>query len=224
MHPLENTKKNVQNCFSNPSSWRVWFLRDDVSNTWWQVCILKSLYKHEIKHLTMCYWKISFSVQPHSAFSLSVSFTKEFSIKCCFLVMGDLFCSAEDIFWSSVSYVALLICFPSHMYECVIKARKIGQHQSVSLSAVLLKTARLSVPVFHDFLVAVYSLFLYLWGSEMNFRKQVISLPGKYVVTNFHMVSGKCFFHFISIVDDCFVRNFCPLGNWKPPGTKKRRN
>lgn len=60
-------------------------------------------------------------------------------------------------------YLMDIIVFPLSMYEYVIKARKIGQRQSASLSLIL-KTARtppLSVAKSYNFLVAACSLFLY---------------------------------------------------------------
>lgn len=117
----------------------------------------------------------------------------------------------------SVSYVALLICFPSRMYN------KGEENRSASVSIAIsniAKTPHLLVPTLYNFLVAACSLFLCLWRSEMNFRKQVFSLPDGYVVINFHMVPDKRFFHFVSIVADCFLKSctgksaFLSLGEW----------
>lgn len=120
--------------------------------------------------------------------------------------MDDLFFCGEGVFQSSVSHVALLICFPSHTYECIIKDGKIGQRQPVSPFPILLK--HLTCQFLHyNFLVVACSLFLYLWRSEMNFRKQVFSFPDEYIIVNFHMVPDKHFFHFFSIVVDCLLKS-----------------
>lgn len=200
------------------------FLRDDVSNTWWQVYISKSLYKHEIKHLTMCYWKIRFSVQLWcliQSFLFPVSFTKESLIKGYFLVMGDLFCGGEGVFWCSVCVLRGIINLFSQSYVWIYNKGQENRSASVTISiSNVAKTPHLSAPSFYNFLVAACSLFLYLWRSEMNFRKQVFSLPDKYVIISFHMVPDRHFFHFVSIVVDCLLKSctgksaFLSLGEW----------
>lgn len=85
----------------------------------------------------------------HSAFSLFSFIHQEIS-------NGRIFLKSWVKVFSdplSVSYMSLLICFPSHVYEWIIKARKIGQHQSVSPSPVLLKHLTCQILCFTAFLL-----------------------------------------------------------------------
>lgn len=135
--------------------------------------------------------------------------------------MGDLFCSGEGVFWSSVCVLCSIINLFSQSSVWMYDKGQENRLSSVSISiSSTAKTPHLSVPTFYNFIVAACSLLLYLWRLEMNFRKQVFSLPDEYVVINFHMVPDKLFFHFISIVVDCFLKSctdkfaFLSLREW----------
>lgn len=144
---------------------------------------------------------------PHSAFSLFSFIHQEISNERIFL--------KSWVFWSSVSYVSSLICFASHTYEWIIKARKIGQHQWASLSPVLLKYLTCQILRFSTFLLLLVCSLSIFEGQ----RRQVFSLSDEYVVINFHMVPDKCLFHFISIAVGSFLKSlhFCGGMTWKPP-------
>lgn len=115
------------------------------------------------------------TVAPHSVFCLSSFIDKRIS--------NTRTCSAVVKVFSSllsVSYVALLICFPSHTYECIIKGSKIGQRQPVSLFPILLK--HLTCQFLHyvtSLLLLVHCFFIsggQRWILESRFSASLMNM------------------------------------------------